>query len=127
MRSLKFGPAWLGFTALATSIAVSLYAEKPVPKAYAIAEITVTNPELYKKYIAAVTPVVAQFGGRYLIRAGRTLPLEGKAPTGRFIVIEFPSLAVAQKFETSPQYRAIAPLRKEASRTRLFLAEGAPD
>jgi uncharacterized protein (DUF1330 family) len=97
------------------------------PKGYAVAEITVTHPVAYKKYLAAVTPVVAQFGGKYLVRAGRVIPLEGQAPAGRFIVIEFPSLAVAQQFEDSPQYKAIAPLRKKASRTRLFLVEGAAE
>ncbi len=97
------------------------------PKGYAVAEITVTNPVAYKKYLAAVTPVVTQFGGKYLVRAGRVIPLEGQAPTGRFIVIEFPTLTMAQQFEESPQYKAIAPLRKKAARTRLFLAEGAAE
>ncbi len=97
------------------------------PKGYAVAEIAVKNPVAYKKYLAAVTPVVTQFGGKYLVRAGRVIPLEGQAPAGRFIVIEFPSLAVAQQFEDSPQYKAIAPLRKKASRTRLFLVEGASE
>ncbi len=97
------------------------------PKGYAVAEITVANPVAYKKYLAAVTPVVTQFGGKYLVRAGRVIPLEGQAPTGRFIVIEFPTLAVAQQFEESPQYEAIAPLRKKAARTRLFLVEGAAE
>lgn len=126
MRSRKLHLAWVGLAALAASAASSLHAEKPAPRAYAVAEITVTNPAAYKKYLAAVTPVVAQFGGRYLVRAGRIVPLEGQAPAGRFIIIEFPSLAAAEKFETSPQYRAIAPLRQRAARTRLFLAEGAP-
>ena len=96
-------------------------------KGYAVAEITVTDSVAYQKYLAAVTPVVAQFGGRYLVRAGSVIPLEGKAPTGRFIVIEFASLAVAQGFENSSQYKAIAPLRKKAARTRLFLVEGTGD
>ncbi len=95
------------------------------PKAYAIAEVNVTNPAMYQKYIAAVSPVVARFGGKYLVRAGRVVTLEGKAPTGRFIVIEFPSLAVAQQFESSPEYRAVAPLRLRAAHSRLFLVEGA--
>lgn len=96
------------------------------PKAYAIAEISVTDPDAYKQYAAAVTPIVTQFQGRYLVRAGTIVPLEGEAPTGRFIVIEFPSLAMAKSFKASPQYLAIAPLRQRASRTRLFLAEGSP-
>jgi uncharacterized protein (DUF1330 family) len=127
MPGRNSGLAWIALAMLAASFPISLHAETPAAKAYAIAEITVTNPAIYKKYLAAVTPVVAQFGGKYIIRAGQIVPLEGKAPTGRFIVIEFPSMAVAQKFESSPQYQAIAPLRKKSSRTRLFLAEGAPE
>lgn len=48
------------------------------------------------------------------------------APRGRYIVIEFPSLAVAKEFEASPEYLKIAPLRQRASRGRVFLVEGAP-
>ena len=96
------------------------------PKAYAIAEITVTDPEAYKLYLAAVTPVVTQFSGKYIVRAGTVVPIEGDAPTGRVVVIEFPNLNVAKSFESSAQYLAIAPLRQRASRTRLFLVEGTP-
>jgi len=112
---------------LVLSASAALHAQKPAPKAYAVAEITVTNPVAYKKYLAAVTPIVKQFGGTYLVRAGKIVPLEGRAPVGRFIIIQFPSLAAAEKFESSPQYRAIAPLRQRAARTRLFLAEGASE
>lgn len=113
--------------ALVVAAAAVLHAAKPAPKGYAVAEIKVTDLVGYKKYLAAVSPVVAQFGGEYLVRAGRIVPLEGAAPTGRYIVIEFPSMAIAQKFESSPQYQAIAPLRRHASRTRLFLVEGASE
>lgn len=112
---------------LVLSASAALHAQKPAPKAYAVAEITVTNPVAYRKYLAAVTPIVRQFGGTYLVRAGKIVPLEGRAPAGRFIIIQFPSLAAAEKFESSPQYRAIAPLRQRAARTRLFLAEGSPE
>lgn len=96
------------------------------PKGYAIAEISVTDAETYKLYVAAVSPIVAHYEGKYLVRAGIIVPLEGEAPTGRFIVIEFPSLAIAKSFEASAQYLAIAPLRQRASRSRLFLVEGSP-
>ena len=64
--------------------------------------------------------------GEILVRAGTVVPLEGEAPTGRFVIIEFPSLAIAKSFEASPQYLEIAPLRQKASRSRLFLVEGSP-
>lgn len=97
-----------------------------VPKGYGVAEINVTDPEAYKQYLEAVTPIVAQFGGKYLVRAGTVIPIEGEAPTGRVVIIEFPSLASAKLFEASPEYLKIAPIRQRASRTRLFLVEGSP-
>lgn len=120
-------PVLAGFVAVTLVVIATavLHAAGPAPRGYAIAEINVTDPVAYKEYLAAVSPIVTQFGGKYLVRAGHIVPLEGEAPTGRFVVIEFPSLAIAQKFESSPQYQAIAPLRKHASRTRLFLVEGA--
>jgi uncharacterized protein (DUF1330 family) len=111
---------------LAILAARALCTPAVAPKAYAIAEINVTDPDAYKQYVNAVTPVVAHFGGKYLVRAGAVVPLEGEAPTGRFVIIEFPSLAIAKSFETSPQYQEIAPLRQRASRSRLFLVEGSP-
>ncbi|HUX45370.1 MAG TPA: DUF1330 domain-containing protein [Terracidiphilus sp.] len=127
----KLPHLWFAVAVLALSAVASVHAQNPpprtsIPKAYAIAEINVTNPVAYKKYLATVTPIVAEFGGKYLVRAGQIVPIEGQAPTGRFIVIEFPSLVIAEKFESSPQYKAIAPLRQRAARTRLFLVEGAP-
>jgi len=97
-----------------------------VPKGYVVAEITVTDPQAYKSYIAAVGPLVAHFGGRYIVRGGQVIAVEGDPPIGRFAVIEFDSLAAARSFEDSPEYQAIAPLRRKSARSRIFLVEGAP-
>lgn len=94
------------------------------PKGYVIAEITVTDAEAYKQYVAAVAPVVAKFGGRYIVRGGQTVAAEGDAPAGRIVVIEFDSLAAAQSFEDSAEYQAVAALRHKAARSRVFLVEG---
>jgi len=121
---------FLSSTALAVLLAVAsvqAFGAPPVePKGYSIAEINVTHAEAYKQYVAAVSPIVAHFEGKYLVRAGAIVPLEGEAPTGRFIVIEFPSLSIAKAFESSPEYRAIVELRHRASRSRVFLVEGSP-
>ena len=94
------------------------------PKGYAIAEITVTDPETYKQYVAAVPPIAAKFGGKYIIRAGKVTPVEGTPPIGRFVVIEFPSIANAKAFEASAEYQAVAPIRRKSSTGHLFLIEG---
>lgn len=95
------------------------------PKGYVIAEITVTDAQAYKSYVAAVGPLVARFGGIYLVRGGQIIAVEGDPPMGRFVVIEFDSLAAAKSFEDSPEYQAIAPLRRKSARSRVFLVEGA--
>jgi uncharacterized protein (DUF1330 family) len=51
--------------------------------------------------------------------------VEGEPPGGRIVVIEFDSLAAAQSFEDSADYRAVAALRQQAARSRVFLVEGA--
>ncbi len=111
---------------LVGAAATSFHSAPAAPRAYAIAEINVTDPVAYKKYLAVVTPIVTQFGGKYIVRAGQIMPVEGDAPNGRFIIIEFQNMATAQRFESSAQYRAIAPLRQRAARSRLFLVEGVP-
>ena len=101
-----------------------LRAATVAPKGYVVAEITVTDPEAYKQYAAAVPPIAAKFSGKYLMRAGQTVAVEGEPPSGRIVVIEFDSLAAARSFEESPDYQAIAPLRRKAAHSRVFLVEG---
>lgn len=101
-----------------------LRAASIAPKGYVIAEITVTDPDAYKSYVAAVGPLVAHFGGKYVVRGGQIIAVEGDPPIGRFVVIEFESLAAARSFEDLPEYQAIAPLRRKAARSRVFLVEG---
>jgi uncharacterized protein (DUF1330 family) len=101
-----------------------LRAATVAPKGYVVAEITVTDPEAYKRYAAAVPPILAKFSGRFLVRGGQTVAVEGDPPGGRIVVIEFDSLATARSFEQSAEYQAIVPLRRQAAHSRLFLVEG---
>ena len=116
--------------ALTTAVALAaaglsyLQAAAVASRAYVIAEITVTDPEAYKRYAALVPPIAAKFGGKFLVRGGQTVAVEGEPPAGRIVVIEFDSLAAARGFEDSQDYQAIAPLRRQAARSRVFLAEG---
>ena len=93
-------------------------------KGYVLAEISVTNPEPYKAYVAAVTPLVAEFGGRYLVRGGPAEGREGAPPEGRIVVLEFPSVEAARAFNDSPEYAAVARLRRENAVSRLMIVEG---
>jgi uncharacterized protein (DUF1330 family) len=94
--------------------------------AYLIANITVTDPERYSPYRAQVPAIIAQYGGRYLVRAGTVQPLEGKLGFDRFVVIEFPSLEAAKRFYESPEYAPLLLLRVETTRSQVAFVEGHP-
>ncbi len=95
-----------------------------VPKGYVIVEIQVTNPEAYEGYKAAVAPMVAAAGGRYLVRGGKAEGREGTPPAGRIVVLEYPSYDAAKAFLESPEYAAIVQLRTDNTVSRLMIVEG---
>ena len=100
-----------------------LHAQGTAP-AYLIAEVQVTDPEEYKPYIPTAAQIVAQYGGKYLARGGKTMPLEGAEPAGRVAIVQFPSVDALEKFYNSPEYREVAPIRQKASKSRFFVVEG---
>ena len=87
----------------------------PPPKAYVVAEITVTDMDAYREYVAAAFPVIQKFGGRFLTRGGTSLAVEGAPPAERVMIIEFASLDQAKAFEYSQDYTDIAPLRQRSA------------
>ena len=96
-----------------------------LPKAYVIAEVEVRDADAYEDYKSAVLPIVAQYGGRYIVRGGRIESVEGSDPSGRMVVIEFPHFAGAQAFLRSEAYRPVADIRHEAAISRIMIVEGA--
>lgn len=110
--------------AAATIGARAADATPKAPKAYVIGEVNVTDPETYKTYAEKTSPIVAKFGGTYIVRGGQSVPVEGAAPAGRIVVIQFTSLAAAKAFEASAEYLAVAPIRQRSSTGRFFIAEG---
>ena len=106
------------------AVGVQMLHAQSTPRAYLIAEVQVTDPEAYKPYIPKAAQIVAQYGGQYLARGGKTESLEGAEPAGRVAVVQFPSMADLQKFWNSPEYREVAPIRRGASTSRFFVTEG---
>ncbi len=91
--------------------------------AYYISEFELTDAEGIRPYSVAVESTFAPFGGRYVVRGGQRVSLEG-APPKRVIMIMFPSLAQAQGWYDSPAYQAIRPIRQRSSTARVFVVEG---
>ncbi len=91
--------------------------------AYLIAEIEVTDPALYERYKPLAAAAIAGGGGRYLVRGGETVALEG-APAGRLVILEFPNAAAAQAFYDGPDYAEARRIRERAAKSRVIIADG---
>lgn len=99
--------------------------EGPIsPAAFVVAEIDVHDPVAYEEYKSKAARLIANYGGRYLVRGGSTEIIEGQPPHGRLIVIEFPSIAAAKAFLESDEYRPVAAVRHKSATSRLILVEG---
>ena len=94
------------------------------PKGYVVAEVEVIDAAGFEDYRAAVEPMIERCGGRYMVRGGTILAIEGDAPQARVVIIEFPSLIAAEAFIRSEEYRPVAAIRHKTTKSRLFLVEG---
>ena len=74
-------------SAVIGAVGVQMLQAQSTPRAYIIAEVQVTDPEAYKPYIPKAAQLVAQYGGQYLARGGRTESLEGAEPAGRVAIV----------------------------------------
>ena len=93
--------------------------------AYFVAEVEVTNPSGYEPYRALAGASIAQYGGRFVARGGKTELLEGGPEPQRVVIIEFADLAAAKRWYHSPEYQKALPVRLANSTGRAFIVEGA--
>ena len=91
---------------------------------YVIAEVEVHDPGAYEAYRSRVRETIESFGGRFLARGGAVEVLEGEAARQRLVIIEFPTMEMAQAWYTSPAYQEILPIRLQNAESRLLLIEG---
>jgi uncharacterized protein (DUF1330 family) len=96
---------------------------------FMVMEARIKDQTTYTRYIEGLSGILPDYGGRYLVRGGRTTPLnEGlkaeRRQPGLFIILEFPSEVSLRRCLTSREYRKIMPLCHEGAETRAFLLEG---
>jgi uncharacterized protein (DUF1330 family) len=93
--------------------------------AYFVAEVEIVNPQGYEPYRGMAGASVAQYGGRFIARGGRTELIEGGPEPKRVVIIEFADADTARRWYNSPEYQAALPIRLANSRGRAFIVEGA--
>jgi uncharacterized protein (DUF1330 family) len=96
------------------------------PPAFVISNIEVIDPAGYQKYGEAAAAVVASYHGKILARGGKAVVFDGRAPQ-RVVVIEFPTLADAERWRSSPEFQKLKPLQQQSSKyIESFAIEGEP-
>jgi uncharacterized protein (DUF1330 family) len=92
--------------------------------AYIVAEIDVIDADAYEEYRRQAPPSIAQYGGKYIVRGGRTETLEGQWAPKRIVILEFPSFEQAKKWWSSPEYAPAKQLRQRSARTKMIVVDG---
>jgi uncharacterized protein (DUF1330 family) len=92
--------------------------------AYVIYQGEVTDPEQYEQYKTQAAASIEAAGGRYIVRGGEFDVLEGEAPAGRTVVVEFPSRQAALAWYHGAAYTEARALREHAAKARLYVVDG---
>ena len=91
---------------------------------YVIVNTEITDEEGYAEFTDRIVDVVATYGGKYLVRGGRTEYRYGDWQPGRVVVIEFAGFEQARAFADSPEFTELREIIDRSSRARMILAEG---
>jgi uncharacterized protein (DUF1330 family) len=95
--------------------------------AYMIVTARISNRDRFiAGYGKRAAELVAQFGGRYVLRAPGAVALEGESGEGASVVIsEWPNKAAALAFWNSPDYAEAKRLRDGLADCEVVLVESA--
>lgn len=92
--------------------------------AYMIARINVTDWDRYNEYIKVTPGIIAKYGGRFIVRGGEMVTLEGPEEKWRIVVVEFPDLQRAKDFYNSADYTDARKIREGAALAQFVAVEG---
>lgn len=84
------------------------------------------DPAGLQEYVQQVIPLMAQFGGRYIMTSFAVTPLEGEFSNVGAAVAEFPSMDQLRAFWNAPAYAPLRELRHRCVRVRIMAADAPP-
>lgn len=110
-----------------TQDATSITEPPTQPHGYMVISYDIKEQAMFQKYMVAAGSLAAKYKGKVTIFNMKVRGVEGK-PRSVFGMVEFPSLADAQRFYASPEYTAARKFRSVATRgtSTVILTEGLP-
>ena len=95
------------------------------PPAYVVAEIDVVNLEPFdREYVPPAAKAIADGGGKYLVRGGKTVAFYGEPPKSRIAVMIFASLEKAQAAFNSSAFKEAKKVGDKYAKFRVYAVEG---
>jgi uncharacterized protein (DUF1330 family) len=92
--------------------------------AYFIVQNTIKDEAQYQKYVQAVLPFIAKFGGKLVARRAKVEVLEGEHDQRPVIMFEFPDMEAIHAFWNSPDYVPIKKLREGIATMNIWAFPG---
>lgn len=93
--------------------------------AYFVIDINkINDPEGIRPSQEKVAASYEPFGGKRIVAGGKTELLEGKAPDGIIIILQFPGMEQARAWHESAAYQAIIGYRQASAQSNIYLVEG---
>ncbi len=92
--------------------------------AYLLGRVKITDPDRYKDYMKKTPEAIEKYGGKFIVRGGDVMTLEGEGETRRMVLIEFPSVEKAKEFYYSPEYQEAKKLREGAATGQFLVLAG---
>lgn len=93
---------------------------------YLINNMTMRDRQAYQAYLRGFMPVFRKYGGTVLATQDDPVPLEGEWPYQRTVLLSFPSRELAQLWLASPEYQALAELRRAGGASNILFLDGLP-
>lgn len=94
-----------------------------MPKGYWVGRVDVTNPDIYRNYLALNGKAFAKYGAKFLVRGGAFENPKGTA-RARNVVIEFASYEAALECWNSLEYQAALAAQKGGAEVDMVIIEG---
>ncbi len=91
---------------------------------YVIADVEVTDPELFAEYRKLVSATIDKYGGKYLARGGDSEVMEGDWTPHRTVVIEFESMDRAREWYHSDEYAPALRMRLDSANSSVIIVDG---
>ena len=95
-----------------------------MPKGYWISVYEkIEDMNILKKYAEKATEAIGRYSGKFLVRGGKNMILEG-SQSPRTVIVEFSNFSDAEKCYNSDEYKVALNILKNSVKRNLQIIEG---